>query len=1241
MATALYRRYRPESFAEVIGQDHVTTPLRRALRAGRVGHAYLFSGPRGCGKTTSARILARCLNCEQGPTDTPCGTCDSCRDLARGGAGSLDVVEIDAASHGGVDDARELRERASFAPVRDRFKVFIIDEAHMVTSAGFNALLKLVEEPPDHVKFVFATTEPDKVIGTIRSRTHHYPFRLIPPQVLGPYLEEVCAAEDVQVGEGVMPLVVRAGGGSARDSMSVLDQLMAGAGEDGLDFPTAIALLGFTDTALLDQAVTAIAERDAAALYSAVEHVLATGHEPRRFVEDLLERMRDLIVLAAVPDKGADLLPQVPAGELERMLGQAAQFAPADLSQCGDLVHETLSTMSGATSPRLHLELLAARLVLRDERAALAAADAPAVQGGAPQGGAAAGRGAQDRSGAAPTGGGGGREEARRIAQERAEAARQARGGGRPAPAAAPSAPPAPTQDAPPAAQGGSPQSEPTKTATAPGSSWGAAPQGDDQAAQAPRTERPGAQGTQPSSSPRREEAAASWGALAGAGQASGDERREPPAGQGEPGGQGAPAPTAPQGAPTAPQGGPAGPQGGQSTPQGAGPAQQGASGAPQNTPAAPQGAPASGGGLDADAVRGHWSAILDELQQIRRPSWALISQNAHVNGLNGSTLVLGFRTEGLVSAFRRGTAAENLADAVRRIMHVDVMVDAVVGEDPGPGSAGPGGAGPGGAGPGGGGTAGPGSAGRAPGGNGPGGAGPDNAGPGDPAGYSGPSGPSGSGGPGGRGGSGDWAPRGQGSVGQDAPDPGVQGGGAAGDPNAADPSGRQVPRTGGAPWGDAASAMAPRDPAPARAPSVPRSTAPSAAPSAASSAAPSAASAGGDGPERQQPASVGQRASERAMAAAARAARNAPAGPSYAPADDFPPEPDDPYPPDPEEYGPPAQPQPPAAAQGGGRWAEALEDRGTGGGGPAAPSRSAAAAAPSAPSASGASASTESAAGDAPGRTLPDSASAGPPLQVEDEGRDRLPAEEPRTFGQNALKRALAEGRVVRSLPAAHLAQGADASASGPGDSPVREPEDVAQGGDMPHEFTAAPEVASPTSPDSAPPAGLGRAVPHGDAAPHGDPAQPSGQVAPGGADGSASARATSSWGAAPAVTGTASGPAPSASAAPSAPPAAAPTTPPAAAPSTAPAAPSAADAPRSGAALVREAAMASRTAGQRLRGGRGQSDQAPEADLDPTGGATRDDEDAVVATRNGREVIEKMLGGRVLEVIDENRPR
>ena len=465
VAIALYRRYRPESFAEVIGQDHVTTPLRRALRAGRIGHAYLFSGPRGCGKTTSARILARCLNCEQGPTDTPCGQCDSCRDLARSGSGSLDVVEIDAASHGGVDDARELRERASFAPVRDRYKVFIIDEAHMVTSAGFNALLKLVEEPPEHVKFVFATTEPDKVIGTIRSRTHHYPFRLIPPQILTPYLEEISATEAVNVGEGVLPLVVRAGGGSARDSMSVLDQLMAGAGEDGVDFATAIALLGFTDTALLDRAVTAIAQRDAATLYEAVEQVLATGHEPRRFVEDLLERMRDLIVLAAVPDRGADLLPQVPADELESMRAQSTLFAPADLSRCGDLVHETLSTMSGATSPRLHLELLAARLVLRDELAAGGPAPADAgggraahagqLPGGAPGQGAPSAAGGRHPAGGraaagaqAPAGASGAREEARRIAQEKADASRQAREG-------RPQAPPAPRREQ--AAQGQQP----------------------------------------------------------------------------------------------------------------------------------------------------------------------------------------------------------------------------------------------------------------------------------------------------------------------------------------------------------------------------------------------------------------------------------------------------------------------------------------------------------------------------------------------------------------------------------------------------------------------------------------------------------------------------------------------------------------------------------------------------------------------------------------------------------------
>ena len=364
MTTALYRRYRPDTFDQVIGQEHVTEPLKAALRANRVTHAYLFSGPRGCGKTTSARILARCLNCAQGPTDTPCGQCESCRELATGGPGSLDVVEIDAASHGGVDDARDLRERATFAPVRDRYKIFIIDEAHMVTNQGFNALLKLVEEPPEHVKFVFATTEPERVIGTIRSRTHHYPFRLVPPDVLGPYLTGLCSEEHIGVGEGVLTLVMRAGGGSVRDTLSVLDQLMAGAIDGQVTYQTAVALLGYTDSALLDESVDALAGGDGAAAFRVVERMVESGHDPRRFVEDLLQRLRDLLIIAVAGDGACDVLADTPHDQFERMQRQAQNWGPHGLSRAADLTDEALRAMTGATSPRLQLELLVGRILV-------------------------------------------------------------------------------------------------------------------------------------------------------------------------------------------------------------------------------------------------------------------------------------------------------------------------------------------------------------------------------------------------------------------------------------------------------------------------------------------------------------------------------------------------------------------------------------------------------------------------------------------------------------------------------------------------------------------------------------------------------------------------------------------------------------------------------------------------------------------------------------------------------------
>ena len=440
MTTALYRRYRPDTFDQVIGQEHVTEPLKAALRANRVTHAYLFSGPRGCGKTTSARILARCLNCAQGPTDTPCGQCESCRELATGGPGSLDVVEIDAASHGGVDDARDLRERATFAPVRDRYKIFIIDEAHMVTNQGFNALLKLVEEPPEHVKFVFATTEPERVIGTIRSRTHHYPFRLVPPDVLGPYLTGLCAEEHIGVGEGVLTLVMRAGGGSVRDTLSVLDQLMAGAIDGQVTYQTAVALLGYTDSALLDESVDALAGGDGAAAFRVVERMVESGHDPRRFVEDLLQRLRDLLIIAVAGDGARDVLADTPHDQFERMQRQAQNWGPRGLSRAADLTDEALRAMTGATSPRLQLELLVGRILV--PAPAAAPAQAP-VQGTVGMTGGGAPREASSASSEASSGRFGAREAREALARKKQERAE----------ASAP-APQAPASSAAPAPQG-------------------------------------------------------------------------------------------------------------------------------------------------------------------------------------------------------------------------------------------------------------------------------------------------------------------------------------------------------------------------------------------------------------------------------------------------------------------------------------------------------------------------------------------------------------------------------------------------------------------------------------------------------------------------------------------------------------------------------------------------------------------------------------------------------------------
>ncbi|MFB7643644.1 DNA polymerase III subunit gamma and tau [Streptomyces sp. NPDC056085] len=626
---ALYRRYRPESFAEVIGQEHVTDPLQQALRNNRVNHAYLFSGPRGCGKTTSARILARCLNCEQGPTPTPCGECQSCRDLARNGPGSIDVIEIDAASHGGVDDARELREKAFFGPASSRYKIYIIDEAHMVTSAGFNALLKVVEEPPEHLKFIFATTEPEKVIGTIRSRTHHYPFRLVPPGTLRDYLGEVCGHEGIPIEDGVLPLVVRAGAGSVRDSMSVMDQLLAGAADDGVTYSMATALLGYTDTSLLDSVVDAFASGDGAAAFEVVERVIEGGNDPRRFVADLLERLRDLVILAAVPDAGEKGLIDAPADLVERMQAQASVFGAAELSRAADLVNAGLTEMRGATSPRLQVELICARVLLPaaydDERSLQARLDR--LERGvnfqtAPAGGPAMGYVPGPEAHAPMQAGPGGPEGAR--------AAVRGAGAGGPGPMAGPgqsppAAPPMPQAPAPqPAVQPPAAQPQPAQPQPA------------------------------PPAQPAEASPAGAWPSAAAPGQGGGQRPGAWP---------GAAAPAAPSAGawPTAAP---------TSTP---------APAAPEPAPAAQAAAPAPGGQGNAMQVRTMWPDILEAVKNKRRFTWILLSQNAQVAGFDGTTVQLGFINAGARDNFASSGSEDVLRSVLSERFGVQWKVEAII----------------------------------------------------------------------------------------------------------------------------------------------------------------------------------------------------------------------------------------------------------------------------------------------------------------------------------------------------------------------------------------------------------------------------------------------------------------------------------------------------------------------------------------------------------------------------------
>jgi DNA polymerase III subunit gamma/tau len=631
---ALYRRYRPDTFSDVIGQEHVTEPLKRALENNRVNHAYLFSGPRGCGKTTSARILARALNCEKGPTPEPCGECRSCRDLARGGPGSIDVIEIDAASHGGVDDARDLRERAFFAPVQSRYKIYIVDEAHMVTTAGFNALLKLVEEPPPHVKFIFATTEPEKVIGTIRSRTHHYPFRLVPPRVLGDYLRRLCDAEGVAIESSVLPLVVRAGAGSVRDSLSVLDQLLGGAGPAGVTYDQSVALLGFTPDALLDEIVDAFAAGDGAGVFATIDKVIEVGQDPRRFAEDLLRRLRDLVVVASVPDAASSGLIDVAADQAERLAVQAAGIGAGELTRAAEVIAEGLVAMRGTTAPRLHLELMCARVLLPgadvDGRGIHARLDRLERRLGMPDSGpgtvtepVTGAWGVPERSPA-------GTVRTPPVAEQ-------------PAPSSAPGQAAGVTAPERPAAGARRPE-EPRKGRRSydeppPEDDW-TPPADRDQTAEAVRGQAP------PRLRVVRDEPAA----------AVRTESAPPTAARNVP-------PTRPSGAPsTVPPAGPS-PARTADVPASAG----------QTVPAGGKQAPAA-----AD-VRRLWPEVLEEVKRRRRFTWMTVSQHAQVTGVADGALVLTFANPGARDSFLRGGSDDVLRDALVEVMGADLTISAVL----------------------------------------------------------------------------------------------------------------------------------------------------------------------------------------------------------------------------------------------------------------------------------------------------------------------------------------------------------------------------------------------------------------------------------------------------------------------------------------------------------------------------------------------------------------------------------